>query len=283
MKKLFYLGFCVALVAGFGCAVTDYPLITDNNQTRNDMPAGVGYTVNTNGKAHIIEGIYAGIALITPDGYHQVLWFVDQKANGDQTLFTYDNFSTGYPIFHSDLYCNPDWTGCALLTADNPVVNDNPLDYKYDIHCKGANTLYYITIMYTRYGECGRAKANLADRIATLNMGRLGRSMGVDGLFYDLNNHNTTITLNNNAGFVTSLPVTADATVFQGQGRNWVDMSNPLVASMGRAYADFLANHATSKTTVTLTYNGIAMNWDLATNNSVSNAAHTLANMNAHY
>ena len=57
MKKLFYLGFCVMLSLGVGCAITNYELITDNDQVSNGQGSGV---VNTNGKAHIRESSQIG-------------------------------------------------------------------------------------------------------------------------------------------------------------------------------------------------------------------------------
>ena len=44
---------CAAVAAAWGCAITDYEMITDNDQLRT---AGNGSTVvNTNGKAHMAK------------------------------------------------------------------------------------------------------------------------------------------------------------------------------------------------------------------------------------
>ena len=61
MKKALYLGFCLVLAMGVGCAITDYELIVDNDQVSNGQGTGV---VNTNGKALIMSG---GIATIWSD------------------------------------------------------------------------------------------------------------------------------------------------------------------------------------------------------------------------
>jgi hypothetical protein len=283
MRKLFCLSLLAVLVSGVGCIITDYGLITDNDQVANGQGSGV---VNTAGKAHIRES--SQIATLWSDGSDEYIWFVDQNQAGDRTLTTYNNFSTGgAPTFHDDLYCNPDWVGCAISTSDDPQVGDVDIfDYNFNANCDGARSASILLGTSRYYGECGRARMSLSDRLALTNMGRIGQSMGLEGLFYDMNRSNTSITLNNNAGFVTSLPVTASATAFlsmQGSRKGTVDLTNPLLASMGRAYADFLANHATKTTTLTISYNGISMSHNLAGNFGVSNASNVLKNVNNHF
>ena len=84
MKKLLYLGFCAVLVAGVGCAISDYQIITDNDQAHDGGQVTDG-TVNTNGKAHIRS---FQIALIFGSFTEEAINFVDQKNNGDRTLTT---------------------------------------------------------------------------------------------------------------------------------------------------------------------------------------------------
>jgi hypothetical protein len=283
MRKLFYLGIVVVLMSGAGCILTNYELITDNDQVANGQGSGV---VNTNGRAHIRES--SQIATLWPDGSDEYIWFVDQKANGDRTLTTYNNFSTvAGPTFHDDLYCNPDHSGCAIATADDPEVGDADIyDYSINWNCDGARSASLLIGTTRYYGECGRARMGLADRLALANMGRLGQAIGLEGLFYDLNRSNTTISLDNRAGFQTTLPMTASASLFisqQGNKKALLDATNPLFASMGRGYADFLANHATHASTVTITYNGISLTHGLAGNFGVSNASNVLRNVNSHY
>lgn len=263
MKKLFYLGFCVMLSLGVGCAITNYELITDNDQVSNGQGSGV---VNTNGKAHIRES--SQIGTIWPDGYESQVWFVDQKANGDRTLTTYNNFSADYPVFHDDAYCNPDWQGCSMVTASDPEVGDTSIfDYTANWNCKGIRSLSYVVSTTRYYGECGRAKMSLEDRISLLNMGRIGNKFGMTGLFYDMNNLNTTIKLNNLAGFETTVPVTANISLFTtiaGNRKAAFDMTHPGLRAMGNFYADFLDQHATSRTQITVVYNGISFTREAA-------------------
>lgn len=282
MKKLFYLGFALVLAMGVGCAITDYSVIVDNDQVANGQGSGI---VNTSGKAHLVEG--SQIATLWPDGADEIINFVDQKANGDQVLTTYNNFSSAYPIFHDDLYCNPDWAGCAITTAQNPVVGDADIfDYKWNPSCKGARSLSLLLSTTRYYGECGRAKISWADRVKAINLGTLGRAHGMEGLFYNLNHNNLTVTLDNNAGYVTTLPVTADATLFvggQGRHKGMLDLTNPLMMGMFRSYADFLANHATHQTNMTVTYEGISLSYTIAGNYGISNPSNVLSIGNGHY
>lgn len=282
MRKLFYLGFCLVLVSSVGCVLTNYELITDNDQVANGQGTGV---VNTNGKAHIRES--SQIATIWPEGTEELIWFVDQKSNGDRTLTTYNNFSTGVdPIFHDDLYCSPEWQGCAVLTALDPQVGDDPYDYTINWHCEGARSLSGLVNTTRYYGECGRARMPLADRVALLNMGAVGTAFGREGLFYSLDPSNVTVTLDNGAGLVRTLPITGEARAFVSFGGTRVgalDLTHPLLGSVGRSYADFLATDATRSTTVTLTYNGISVSQRMAGAVGPSSPERVLANVNRHY
>jgi hypothetical protein len=259
MKKALYLAMCLVLVASVGCAITDYEIITDNDQVANGQGSGV---INTNGKA-LIESTQVGI--IQPDGIDQLFTMVDQRADGVQTLTTYNNF-TSYgsgPTFMDTLYCNPDWQGCAILTAtDTNDAADDPYDYdKFNPNCSGARSIVYIVSTTRYYGECGRAKLSLADRLALLNMARISSKNGSEMLVYDINRNNTTITLDNKAGVVSNLPITGDYSVafnMQGKRQALVNMANPLAANMGRALADFSRNYGSSRTDISLNYNGIS-------------------------
>jgi len=258
MKKALYLGFCLVLAMGVGCAITNYSLITDNDQTANGSGSGV---VNTSGKAHILES--SQIATIWSDGTDELFSMVDQKANGDRTITTYNNFSTGgAPTFHDDLYCNPDWAGCAIVTAPDPESGDADIfDGSANANCAGYRSLSVSLSTSRYYGECGRARLGLSDRLSLANMGRLATINGREGLLFDANRNNFSIVMDNNAGVSTSLPITGDYSVFMvtgGRRLATIDASNPLGANIGRAAADFLRTYGTAQTDVTITYNGIS-------------------------
>ena len=266
---------------GHGCAYTNYTLITDNDQVHQ----GGSGVVNTQGQAHFGK---AFAAAIWPDGTDQLIHFVDQKANGDRTLTTYNNFSTGDdPVLYDRLYCNPDWQGCAIFTADDPEIGDlDPFDGRFNENCNGARSLMLLyTDSYRFPGECGRSRLTVDERIALMNMGRRGQVFGREGLFYDLDGRNTVITLDNLAGFTETLEVPGSATLFTRYTRDGVriDLTNPLLGSLLRSYADFLEQHATNQTRVTINFNGIARSWDIAGNRGPSTPERVRALANARY
>ncbi len=291
MRTLAHLCFCVAVALGLGC-ITDYPVITDNDQD-HDTGSSLGgggnapLPVNTNGRAHIRES--SQTALLYEDGTDELFSFVDQKANGDQTLLTYNNHSglAGQPTFHSDLYCNPDWQGCAIWTAPNPNdPGDQPFDGTPNENCLGFRSLSILVATGRYYGECGRTRLALEDRLALLGQGKLTRRLGRIGLIYDLDATNFSIALDNNAGTVTSLPFRGDARVWYGGGpdpRATVDLTNPLLGTVGRSYANWLAEHGTDHTTATLCYAGICAPFEIAGNQGPSTPERVMANMNLHY
>lgn len=259
-----HAAFAALLAFGTGCALTNYSLITDNDQVSNGNGSGV---VNTNGKALVLLKNF--VATEYPDGTDQLFSMVDQKANGDRTITTYNNFSTGdEPVFRDDLYCNPDWQGCAIFTAPDPEEGDvDPFDGALNVNCTGARSLAYLwNTARNYYGECGRAPLALTDRLALANMGRLGTFGGREGLFYSVDRRNTRLHLDNNAGSVVEIPLTGDLSVVAFAGaRNHlrVDATNPLLGNVGRRVADFLEDHGTGTTTVTLTYNGISASYEI--------------------
>ena len=156
MRKLFYLGFCAVLISGVGCAITNYALITDNDQGNGTSGDG---TVNTNGKAKLLTGFQ--VATIWPDGTDELFSMVDQKANGDRTLTTYNNYNPGGAgtTFLDDTYCTPDWNGCSIWTADDPESGDaSPFDGAFNTNCNGARSLQSLLSSARYYGECGRGQ-----------------------------------------------------------------------------------------------------------------------------
>jgi hypothetical protein len=267
MRKLFYLAFCVVLMAGVGCAITDYQIITDNDQAFADGEAN--FTVNTNGKANIrsfqITLIYAGLGRTD-----EAVNFVDQKSNGDRTLNTYDNhsvFGGPGPTFKDDLYCNPDWTGCAGWTSTDPPGGYDRSGAGFPAFDGGSNPhcqAYYAVAFlfgttrqrrgYYNDGECGRgAASDLASRIAIMNMGQLGSLQGEQGLWYDVNTQNASYTVNN-----VLIPL-AQTNVFLNpkQRLGAVFMDNPLHAVSMNAVAGVAPPGEVA--TFSITYNGFTL------------------------
>lgn len=280
MRKLFYVGFCAALMMGFGCALTNYDLITNEYD---------GTVINTNGKARVMSG---QLALGWSDGQDNSQWYVDQKANGDRSLTNYNYFTEpGANPFVSDLYCTPEWTGCSMISADDPQVGDASIfDFTYNINCDGIRSIYYVLSTTRYYGECGRsARPSLADRIDFLAAGQVGSFLGKTGLWYNLNRNNTTITLDNRAGFTTALNFNSSIRMWMNPSQREVAllMDSPMLAGDQRRYADFLANHATGSTLATITHNGVSWSFDiggnLGANNPISSPKAVLARANSHF
>ncbi len=262
MKKLFYLGFCLVLMTGFGCAITNYALITDNNQT--SAGGGAGEIRDTFGKAKLVHA--SQWATSQADGIDELLNFVNQLSDGSQTLYTHNNFSVaGDATFSDDLYCSPETKGCAAVVskdADPTDPNEDPFESRLNDECPGARSLSLSLSTGRYYGECGRTGAwSLQDKLSMYNMGEMGEMFGREVLMYNLNASNFGVTLDNNAGYVTNLPVSGEATAalsLAGQFNGILDATNPLIGNMLLSYGAFVQEHAADMTTVTVTYNGIS-------------------------
>jgi hypothetical protein len=301
MKKLLYLGFCLVLAMAFGCAYTEYAIITDNDQTNSDSSnggSGDGTPVNTNGKAHLQETTQ--IAVGFADGsYQETISFIDQKMDGTATLTTYSNNTPpgGGPnslsFFHDDLYCNPDWNGCSIYTSqdnndciylDGVGNTANCFDGSYN----GACGTLALLLASSRYyaGECGRGRITLQQQLELAAAGQLRERAGVMGLLYNLNASNFNITLDNNQGVRTNLPMRGNLQFWMAGGNRRVatlDMSNPLFASVGRQYASWLGQNGTGTTTVTACYLGVCKDTRIAGLVGPSNPSRILANVNRLY
>lgn len=251
MKKLFMFGFVVALTMGLGCAVTNYELITDNDQ---------GGTVNTAGKAYIKQS--SQIAFIYPDGTDNMVWNVDQKPSGDRTLYT-TNFHRDYPAespFKDDLYCSPDWSGCWIVSADDPETGDTSIfDRSINENCLGARTLSLLTSTTRYYGECGRAKG---DRIRTaLNLANQMTPVTINGTTWlqgVVNSSNLTYVVDNNNGTTASFAPGADISVLVNAPRRQaqVDLTNPVIRQSLQHARTWLDAHPGPSQTITAVLNG---------------------------
>jgi hypothetical protein len=250
MRKLFIFGFAAAVAMGFGCAITNYELITDNDQ---------GGVVNTNGKAYIIS---TQVATIWPDGTDNLIWFVDQKANGDRTLTTYNYASTEDNPYMDNRYCSPDWNGCAIATASDPEVGDvDDFDYRGNANCSGYRSLSYLVSTTRYYGECGRT--SVKDR--TMKLLGLANEMtpvqykGATWLRTNLNAMNTSIVLNNNNGSAFAVPMTSQIglTMNLAQHKMILDMSNPNNRSLLQSAANWNKAHPGPYVDATITVNGV--------------------------
>ncbi len=258
----------LALAASCGCAITDYSLITDNDQ-------GPG-PVNTNGKATCGKFL---VATEWPDGIDRLISFVDQTASGDRTLTTYNDFTPlgTDPFFDYPRYCTPEWTGCAIFTAPDPEVGDvDRFDGTFNPNCSGARSLSLLVATSRYYGECGRSRVRLPfeQRLALLNHGAVATRRGHSALRLDLTPSTLRIALDNNTGDVSLLPLAGDASVYVYPGRRplglELDATNPILVNNGLAYAKWLGAKGTHVTTVTATYLGASASIDIGGNTGPS-------------
>jgi hypothetical protein len=217
----FGLAFALSLLSGFGCALTNYELITD----------GDGNIVNTKGNAYIKQFMQTATAY--PDGNDNLIWYVDQKGNGDRKLSTVNYFTTGTQNpFKDDLYCSPDWGGCRVVTANDPEFGDvDDYDYSVNTHCSGYRSLSLLVSTTRYYGECGKTRASNR----SLKMLALANTMtpvqlnGSTWLRGSLNALNTSLVLDNRNGSTYTLPITSEIgiTANFATRRMIVDLTNP--------------------------------------------------------
>lgn len=251
MKKIFVLACAVALTMGFGCALTDYDLIVDNQY---------GGTVNTNGKAYV--KFSSQIATTFPDGTDNLYWACDQKPNGDRVLTTYNYFTTGGDPFLDDLYCTPDRGGCAVVTAQDPQTGDvDPFDYSWNQNCSGSRSLSLLLGSSRYYGECGRVRSS--DRVLKgLALANQMDAVNINGrtwLHGNLSALNTSAIFNK-GGSAYSLPITGQLGLFVDAParRVTIDASNPLTATMVKNLVNFNNSHNGNGMTGEVTLNGVS-------------------------
>ena len=252
MRKFVVAGFVAAAALGFGCAVTNYELITDND---------VGGTVNTNGKAYIRQ--FAQFATTWPDGVDNFIWFVDQSANGDRTLTTYNFATTIDDLFKDDTYCSPDWNGCAIVTASDPEVDDVDIfDYRANSNCSGYRSLAYLVSTTRYYGECGRI-VNGDRSVKLLQLANEMTPIQLNGqtwLRTNLSALNTSIVVNNHNGSAFAVPMTGQIGVSfnLAKRRAILDMTNPNNRNVMQAFGNWNRSHPGPYVDATITVNGVS-------------------------
>jgi len=198
MKKLFYLAFCAAVLMSLGCATISYPVITDDY---------FWTTVNTNGKAHVMETTQVGLGI--GGKYYEQMSFVDQAASGYQHISVIEQqiaYMAGYVNFHSDTYCNPDWNGCAWYTNDYmPITDCTFYGPNSRINWACFKTSAYGLCYIGRTAECGRGLGIPKDLRGSEIVSLIGAGIeNGHNMIYNINNNTTRLVLQNPQGAMTT-------------------------------------------------------------------------------
>jgi hypothetical protein len=187
MKNLFLVA---VLALSMGCAITNYPVMIDGE---------TGTIINTNGKAMIIPT--SQVITLWGTQNEELFSMIDQKADGDATIWTYTNITYGAPAFMDFTYCEPDWTGCAAVTADDPQPT---VPFQYTINnCQGARSVSLLVSYYGRLTECGRLNQSPEVIGAVID----GMIPTANGYTVPVTPRNTSITATFGNGVQASIPV----------------------------------------------------------------------------
>ncbi|ANM31878.1 hypothetical protein ABI59_23415 [Acidobacteria bacterium Mor1] len=264
------LVFLLVWGAGTGCHVSDYGLITDNNQT--SAGGGPQEIRDTRGKAKLVFA--QKWATLQADGTDEINTFVRQNADGAQTLSSHNNFSVaGDATFSDDLYCSPETEGCAVRKSfdkDPTDPEEDPYDRYTFKECPGARSICLSLATQRYYGECGRTSTlSLQDRLTLWNMGQIVAVGGREALYFQADRNSLSVTLANDEGLVTPLALSGELEGWVQTGgleQGLVDASNPLIGMVVRSYARWVHEHATEETTISGCYRGICRQWTVAGN-----------------
>lgn len=202
LGRVFLATWAVLLALALGCALTDYPIVTDD---RGDY-SGI---IRTAHKAYVFQSAQA--ATVYPDGSDELFVLVYQNQYGDQSLYTFNNYDpTGATVFLDQTYCDWKFEDCEVVRAWNPVQNDDDFDYEFFEDCSGARSVGLLIAYGTRFGECGDRRPIGGDLQEAFSVfSDLGKTTwrGAPAYHLPFDATNTTVTLESGAGAVESMPI----------------------------------------------------------------------------
>lgn len=174
MRRLLALSAIMAFSSA--CAVTDYPVITDQDQVRQ---ANGTHIVNTTGRAFIMQKVQ--VASFIGDTSFNAVWFVNQDQRGNQTLYTHMNIglvANPDTWFHGNIYLNDNRNTCWNIRAANPnSPSDTPFDFDINVNCKGTEALAVLISKGSRTTESGGDGNNGNDDSPGSDFGGRGQAM----------------------------------------------------------------------------------------------------------
>lgn len=192
MKKLLFSVVLLSLLAA-GCAVTDYPVITDDRGSFSGV-------IRTGHKAYMIPS--GQVATSWSDGSDELFSMVYQNQYGDQKIYTFNNFDpTGSVLFMDQTYCDWRYDGSEITRAWNPAnANvDSIFDYEFFPDASGARSLSLLVSYTSRIGECGDGMFSANKQAMYGEFANLSTTTWRGGTAYivPINSGNTSVSLNN--------------------------------------------------------------------------------------
>jgi len=248
MKKLLL---SALVLAAAGCAITDYPVITDETGAFTGI-------IRTGHKAYVMPT--SQIATIWDDGSDELFTMVLQNQYGDQKLYTFNNFDpTASVLFLDQTYCDWRYTGCEIVRAWNPhnVAVDDPMDYEFFPDCSGARSLSMIVGNESRVGECGDVidRQQFAAEFAALPRTTF---RGQTAYVLSFNSGNTSVSLND-----TSMPIFG---AFNAVMTNDLNIALPMTPNMRhelRWLQNYIAEYG-PKATLGVTYGSVTTDFNVS-------------------
>ncbi len=235
MRKLLYSVLVLALLASLGCAITNYPVITDDR-------GGYSGVIRTGHKAYITPT--GQIAQTWPDGSDMLFSMVTQNQYADRTIYTFNNFDpTASVLFLDQTYCDWRYEGCEIFRARDPHQDhlDDIFDGEEFPECDGFRSLTGMVGYNERLGECGDRifsdRQNLAAEFAELATTTF---RGETAYIVPINDANSALTLTNADGLAYNVPL-------YGQHTAFITSKLQLVATMtpnSRFVHEWLRNYA---------------------------------------
>jgi len=255
MKKLLYVALVLAMVASFGCAITDYPFVADD---RGDCSG----LLRTAHKAYIIPS--GQVATSYGDGSDELFSMVYQNQYGDQYLYTFNNFDpSGAVSFLDQTYCDWRYEGCEVTRSWNPRQNDDEFDYDFYEDCSGARSLSLLVAYNSRIGECGDGlwadKQGLMGTFADLDTTTW---RGGQAYLVPMSAANTQISLTSAAGITETVPMFG---AYTGLITEELQLVLPMTPNARHQlnWARSWAAENGSSAIATLNYEGVSANFEL--------------------